>query len=60
MDMNAFKLELQERKERIDKSLLKYLVKEDTHPAVIHQAMHYAVFNGENDCGPCWFWKVLP
>ncbi|NLP25334.1 MAG: geranyl transferase, partial [Syntrophomonadaceae bacterium] len=44
--MNAFKLELQERKERIDKSLLKYLVKEDTHPAVIHQAMHYAVFNG--------------
>ncbi len=46
MDMNAFKLELQERKERIDKSLLKYLVKEDTHPAVIHQAMHYAVFNG--------------
>ena len=46
MDMNTFKLELQERKELIDKSLLKCLVKEDTHPAVIHQAMHYAVFNG--------------
>lgn len=46
MDMNGFKQELQQRKELIDQHLLKYLAPEDTHPAVIHHAMHYAVFNG--------------
>ena len=46
MDMNLFKQELQQRKDYIDKHLLEYLTGADTHPTVIHQAMHYAVFNG--------------
>lgn len=46
MDMNSFKQELHQRKELIDKHLAEYLSAPDTHPPVIHQAMHYAVFNG--------------
>lgn len=44
--MDLFKQQLQQRKELIDNHLLKYLEKPDTHPPIIHQAMHYAVFNG--------------
>lgn len=44
--MNVFKQELQKRKEWIDQSLKECLQKADTHPPIIHQAMHYAVFNG--------------
>lgn len=46
MDMKAFDQELQRRKELIDNSLLEYMTNIDTNPAIIHQAMHYAVFNG--------------
>lgn len=46
MGTRAFKQELQRRKELIDNSLLEYMTSIETHPTVIHQAMHYAVFNG--------------
>ncbi|MGI5921974.1 MAG: polyprenyl synthetase family protein [Syntrophomonadaceae bacterium] len=45
-DMEIFKTEMKAKKEYVDKNLKKLLTAEDTHPPVIHQAMHYAVFNG--------------
>lgn len=45
-DLPEFKHELEKRKEYIDSCLKKYLPQKDTHPPVIHEAMHYAVLNG--------------
>lgn len=46
LDIPAFTADLLRRKELIDKSLELLLPPADTDPAVIHEAMHYAVFNG--------------
>lgn len=45
-DSSKFRLELQSRKEYVDKCLEQYLRDTDAFPPTIHQAMHYAVFNG--------------
>ncbi|MGR6836396.1 polyprenyl synthetase family protein [Syntrophomonas erecta] len=45
-DKQLFLSEIGRRKEYIDSCLKDYLEKEDAYPPVIHQAMHYAVFNG--------------
>lgn len=45
-DCQQFRHELQNRKEYVDKCLEQYLSDTDAFPPVIHQAMHYAVFNG--------------
>ncbi|HHV16092.1 MAG TPA: polyprenyl synthetase family protein [Gelria sp.] len=48
MDFNLaeFKQELEKRKQYIDSCLQKYLTRSDAYPPVIHEAMHYAIFNG--------------
>jgi farnesyl-diphosphate synthase (EC 2.5.1.10) len=45
-DCQQFRQELQKRKEFVDSCLEQYLSDRDAFPPVIHQAMHYAVFNG--------------
>lgn len=45
-DLPKFMQELEKRKEYIDSCLKQYLTGKDAHPPVIHEAMHYAVFNG--------------
>ncbi len=45
-DFEAFQLEIKKRKDFIDKSLKDYLPAPDSDPPLIHQAMHYAIFNG--------------
>lgn len=45
-DLQAFNQEIGKRKAYIDSCLKQYLSSEDSYPPVIHQAMHYAVFNG--------------
>ncbi len=45
-DCQQFRQELQKRKEFVDGCLEQYLSDRDAFPPVIHQAMHYAVFNG--------------
>ncbi|MEN6389317.1 MAG: polyprenyl synthetase family protein [Syntrophomonas sp.] len=45
-DCQQFKQELQKRKEFVDSCLEQYLNDTDAFPPVIHEAMHYAVFNG--------------
>jgi geranylgeranyl diphosphate synthase type II len=45
-DLKEFKQDIQKRKEYIDSCLQKYLAGADTYPAVIHEAMRYAIFNG--------------
>ncbi|MGS0764044.1 polyprenyl synthetase family protein [Syntrophomonas curvata] len=45
-DFTEFKQELEKRKQHIDSCLKLYLTREDAHPPIIHEAMHYAVFNG--------------
>lgn len=48
MDFNLaqFKQELEKRKQYIDTCLQKYLTSSDAYPPIIHEAMHYAIFNG--------------
>ncbi len=46
IDMQSFKRELALRKEYIDECLENYLRNINAFPPLIHQAMHYAVFNG--------------
>ncbi len=48
MDFNLeqFTREVLSRKKYVDSCLKEYLNPEDTYPALIHEAMHYAVFNG--------------
>lgn len=48
MDFNLeqFTREILSRKDYVDSCLKDYLSPEDTYPALIHEAMHYAVFNG--------------
>jgi geranylgeranyl diphosphate synthase type II len=48
MDFNieSFKLELQQKKEHIERCLVKVLTPEEVFPPLIHKAMRYAVFNG--------------
>lgn len=46
LDYQQIRQELQKRKEYVDSCLEKYLSDTDAFPPVIHQAMHYAVFNG--------------
>ena len=43
---NLFVSQLQQRKTEIEACLSKKLPGEDVFPSLIHQAMHYAVFNG--------------
>lgn len=38
--------QLKTRKEYVERCLLEFLPSADSYPALIHQAMHYAVFNG--------------
>ncbi|MGI5911708.1 MAG: polyprenyl synthetase family protein [Syntrophomonadaceae bacterium] len=45
-NLEDFRRELEKRKEYIDSFLTQYLPKVDTYPPVIHEAMHYAIFNG--------------
>ena len=45
-DLNKFQIEVQERKKYIDRCLTGCLEQIDAYPAIIHQAMHYAIFNG--------------
>ncbi len=45
-DMERFSREIIERKDFVDDCLRQYLAAENTFPTVIHEAMHYAVFNG--------------
>lgn len=45
-DVQAFAKELNARKEYADVCLKKYILSEAAYPPVIHQAIHYAVFNG--------------
>ncbi|MGI5879248.1 MAG: polyprenyl synthetase family protein [Syntrophomonadaceae bacterium] len=45
-DLNEFQIEVQERKKFIDSCLTGCLEQVDAYPAIIHQAIHYAVFNG--------------
>mgnify|MGYP000897545077 CR=1 FL=1 len=45
-DFPEFKQELEKRKHYIDNCLKQYLTRKDAYPPVIHEAMHYAVFNG--------------
>ncbi|HWP95901.1 MAG TPA: farnesyl diphosphate synthase [Syntrophomonadaceae bacterium] len=45
-DGRLFKQELKKRKEYVDSCLERYLSETDAFPPLIHQAMHYAVFNG--------------
>lgn len=46
LDIPAFTADLLRRKELIDKNLELLLPPADVNPAVIHEAMHYSVFNG--------------
>jgi geranylgeranyl diphosphate synthase type II len=46
LDLKSFAIEIKSRKEYIDKCIKQFLTAEDSYPPVIHQAMHYAVFNG--------------
>lgn len=45
-DLNEFQIEVQQRKKFIDRCLTGCLEQIDAYPAIIHQAMHYAIFNG--------------
>lgn len=45
-DMEVFTQEIKKRKDYIDQCLKLWLSHEDCFPPLIHQAMHYAVFNG--------------
>lgn len=45
-DTEALQNDLRQKKDYIDACLLKYMNAPDTYPPIIHQAMHYAVFNG--------------
>lgn len=46
MDCQRIRQELQKHKEFVDRCLVQYLCDTDAFPPLIHQAMHYAVFNG--------------
>ncbi|HBQ86687.1 MAG TPA: geranyl transferase [Syntrophomonas sp.] len=45
-DVQAFVKDLRTRKDYVDACLRKYMPAEIAYPPVIHQAMHYALFNG--------------
>ncbi len=45
-DLAQFQQELEKRKHYIDTCLQKYLTSSDAYPPIIHEAMHYAIFNG--------------
>jgi geranylgeranyl diphosphate synthase type II len=45
-DLAQFQQELEQRKQYIDTCLQKYLTSSDAYPPIIHEAMHYAIFNG--------------
>ena len=45
-DLAQFRQELEKRKQYIDSCLKKYLTPSDAYPPIIHEAMHYAIFNG--------------
>jgi geranylgeranyl diphosphate synthase type II len=46
LDMESFLKDIKSKKEYVDKCIKQLLTAEDAYPPVIHQAMHYAVFNG--------------
>lgn len=45
-DLAQFQQELEKRKQYIDSCLQKYLTPSDVYPPIVHEAMHYAIFNG--------------
>ena len=45
-DLAQFQQEIEKRKQYIDTCLQKYLTRSDAYPPIIHEAMHYAIFNG--------------
>lgn len=45
-DLAQFQQELEKRKKYIDSCLQKYLTPSDAYPPIVHEAMHYAIFNG--------------
>lgn len=45
-DLAQFKQELEKRKQYIDSCLQQYLTPFDAYPPIVHEAMHYAIFNG--------------
>ncbi|HBK52435.1 polyprenyl synthetase family protein [Syntrophomonas wolfei] len=45
-DLEHFQEEIKQRKEFVDNCLIGCLLPRDSDPPLIHQAMHYAVFNG--------------
>lgn len=46
MNIEQFKKEMEVKQDYVNKCLKQYLPAEDTYPTIIHQAIHYAVFNG--------------
>lgn len=46
LDIDSFKQELNRKKIYIDDSMKEMLIAKDSYPPLIHEAMHYAVFNG--------------
>lgn len=46
MDIDLFLLEMNRRKQNIDNYLEQIMIKDNTFPPIIHQAMRYAIFNG--------------
>jgi len=48
MDFNLaqFQQEIEKRKQYIDTCLQKHLTSSDAYPPIIHEAMHYSIFNG--------------
>jgi len=45
-NLAQFQQEIEKRKQYIDTCLQKYLTRSDAYPPIIHEAMHYAIFNG--------------
>jgi len=45
-DLAQLQQQLEKRKHYIDTCLQKYLTPSDAYPPIIHEAMHYAIFNG--------------
>ncbi|NLO22118.1 MAG: polyprenyl synthetase family protein [Syntrophomonadaceae bacterium] len=46
INTEKFRDEIKQRKEYVERCLLEFLPPADSYPALIHEAMHYAVFNG--------------